>query len=172
MLRTTLRSHVYSTRFGPARRGRRAPSRKRPATCKLCLELLEDRTVPSTWIDQGPGPILNGNGVQGIPGRPEDGAVEAVAVDPTNANIVYAGTVNGGIWKTTNATAANPTWTPLTDLQLPEISIDSLALSPLNPNTVFAGTGSTSSFFAYGSPGIGLARSTDGGTTWTILAQD
>src|SRR5262249_50827376 len=30
----------------------------------------------------------------------------------------------------------------------------------------------TSSFFAYGSLGIGLARSTDGGATWTVLARD
>src|SRR5437867_2325691 len=108
---TTLRSLAFGPRIAPARRSRRVPSRKRPPTCKPCLERLEDRTVPSsTWIDQGPGPILNGNSIQGTPGRPEDGAVEAIAVDPTNSSIVYAGTVNGGVWKTTNATAANPTW--------------------------------------------------------------
>src|SRR5262249_27507853 len=143
-----------------------------PVKTRLQVERLEDRLTPSTtWVEQGPGPILNGNSV-GIPDNPVAGAIEAIAVNPTNADVVYVGSVNGGVWKTTNATAANPTWTPLTDLQLPEISINSLAFSPVNPNTLFAGTGSTSSFFAYGSPGVGLARSMDGGATWTLLARD
>ena len=56
---TTLRSLAFGPRIAPARRSRRVPSRKRPPTCKPCLERLEDRTVPSsTWIDQGPGPPL------------------------------------------------------------------------------------------------------------------
>jgi hypothetical protein len=93
---------------------RKRNQRRVKTTCRLWLELLEDRTVPSTWIEQGPGPILGGGNVE-IAGGPEAGAVQALAVDPTNANIVYAGTVNGGVWKTTNATAANPTWVPLTD---------------------------------------------------------
>jgi hypothetical protein len=139
---------------------------------RLQVEPLEDRLTPSTtWVEQGPGPIVGG-ATQGIPDSPVAGAIEAIAVDPTNADVVYAGSVNGGVWKTTNATAANPIWTPLTDLQLPEISIDSLAISPVNSNTLFAGTGSTSSFFAYGSPGIGVARSMDGGASWTVLGSD
>jgi hypothetical protein len=154
----------------------RRPARKKQTLrprVRLFVERLEDRCVPSTtWIEQGPGPILNGGNVE-IPGGPEAGAVQALAVDPTNANIVYAGTVNGGVWKTTNATAANPTWTPLTDQQLPALSIDSLAISPVNSNIVYAGTGSWSSFGAMdGSPGVGLARSTDGGATWQVLAAD
>src|SRR5262249_2255859 len=41
------------------------------------------------------------------------------------------------------------------------------------PNIVYAGTGSWSSFDAFdGSPGVGLARSTDGGATWQVLAAD
>ena len=33
-----------------------------------------------------------------------------------------------GFEKTTNATAANPSWVPLTDQQLPALCIDSLAI--------------------------------------------
>ena len=61
-------------------------------------------------------------------------AVQALVVDPTNTNVVYAGTVNGGVWKTTNANAANPNWVPLTDQKLPALSIQSIAISPVNPN--------------------------------------
>jgi len=170
---STLRNLAFGPRIAPARRRRPVPSRKRPPICKPCLELLEDRTVPSTtWIEQGPGPILNGGFTEGIPGQPEAGAVQALAVDPSNANIVYAGTVNGGVWKTTNATAANPTWISITDQQLPALSISSLAISPVDPNTLFAGTGSISSLSFDGSTGFGVARSTDGGATWNVLAAD
>src|SRR5207245_5876421 len=76
----------------------------------------------------------------------------------------------GGIWKTTNATADSPTWTPLTDKHLPALSINSLAISPVRPETLFAGTGSTSSDGLDGSPGFGVTRSTNGGKSWTVLA--
>jgi hypothetical protein len=135
------------------------------------VDRLEDRTVPSSnWVEQGPGPITGGL-VEGLPTTA--GAVEAIATDPHNADLVYVGAVNGGVWRTTNATAANPTWTPLTDLQLPGLAINSLAVSPVNPNTIYAGTGSVSSFSTFATnPGIGLAQSTDGGSTWQLLASD
>jgi len=103
--------------------------------------------------------------------NPGSGAVNAIAIDSTNRNVIYAGTVNGGVWKTTNGTAGWPTWTPLTDSALPALSINSLALSPVNPNQVFAGTGSTSAFGEVGSA-FGVVRSDDGGQTWTVLAEN
>src|SRR6516162_330670 len=119
------------------------------------------------WVEQGPGPILNGQD-EGLTNNPVAGAINAIV--PISADIVFVGTVNGGVWKTSNATAATPTWTPLTDAQLPALSINSLAVSPVDSNTLFAGTGSTSSFSFNGSPGFGVARSTDGGATWTVVA--
>jgi hypothetical protein len=62
------------------------------------------------------------------------------------------------------------TWIPLTDQQLPALSINSLAISPVFSHTLFAGTGSTSSYFFDGSPGFGIARSRDDGHTWQVLA--
>jgi hypothetical protein len=125
--------------------------------------------------EQGPGPILNGQ-TEGMPGNPVAGAINAIVQSPTSPAVVFVGTVNGGVWKTSNATAASPTWIPLTDRQLPELSINSLAISPGNNSstsgpTLFAGTGSTSNLSGLGSCGIGVARSTDGGTTWTLLAR-
>src|SRR5215471_17254733 len=141
---------------------RRCPQGRtaRPVRPRLQVERLEDRLTPSTtWVEQGPGPILGSGLTEGMPGNPVSGAVEAIAVHPTNPDIVYVGAVNGGVWKTTNATADNPSWTPLTDLQLPALSINSVALSPVDPDVVFAGTGTTSSFDFDGSSGFGLARS-------------
>jgi len=45
---SVLNSLKFATARTRARRARRDASRKRPATCKLLLELLENRTVPST----------------------------------------------------------------------------------------------------------------------------
>jgi hypothetical protein len=150
-----------------------------------------------TWTERGPGrgregPIvdnitegitealqtpLNLLPILGIVSRsnPASGAVNAIAFS-SDANLLYAGTVNGGIWRANwPSSAQSPRslgWTPLTDQMLPGLSINSLAISPSNPNRLFAGTGSTSSDVLDGSPGFGVARSTDGGSTWEVFASD
>jgi hypothetical protein len=121
------------------------------------------------WAEQGPGPTLQGQ-TEGLPGNPVAGGVNAIAVDLAHPGTVYLATINGGIWKSTDANTASPNWTPLTDLKLPALSINSIAISPLNASTIFAGTGSTSSDAFEGSPGFGVLRSTDGGVNWSILA--
>jgi hypothetical protein len=98
------------------------------------------------------------------------GAVNAMAIDRSHPGTVYLGTVNGGVWKSTNANTASPSWRQLTDRKLPALSINSIAISPLNSSTIFGGTGSTSSDSFEGSPGFGVIRSTNGGATWSILA--
>jgi hypothetical protein len=152
--------------------------RRRPCEAILRLELLEDRTLPSitltgvpTWIPQGPGPTFKGQ-TEGLTNNPVSGAVKAIAADPDNANRVFIGTVNGGIWKTDNATAASPNWTPLTDLY-PSLSISSIAFDPLDAshNTLFAGIGEFSSDIGVGGPTLGVLRTTDGGAHWSILGQ-
>jgi photosystem II stability/assembly factor-like uncharacterized protein len=123
------------------------------------------------WVEEGPGPIFNG-GALIPPNDPVAGAINAIVVGRTNPDLVYVGTVNGGVWRTTNATADSPSWSPLTDRRLPALSIKSLALSPVNSRILFAGTGSTSSFGFDGDRGFGVARSTDAGKTWTVLSRD
>jgi hypothetical protein len=121
------------------------------------------------WTEQGPGPTLDGQ-TEGLPGNPVSGGVNAIAVDLHHPGTVYLATVNGGIWKSTNANGTAPTWKPLTDLKLPALSINSIAISPLDASTIFAGTGSTSSDAFEGSAGFGVVRSTDGGANWSVLA--
>ena len=153
--------------------GRKSTIRNVPFTARMFLMPVFIATLTpalfAQWKEQGPGPIINGQDI-GLtnPNNPVSGAVNAIATVPGNANTVYVGTVNGGIWKTTNATAATPTWTPLTDTQLPALSIRSLAISPLDSKLIFAGTGSSSSDANLGSPGFGVAKSIDGGTKWTV----
>ncbi len=104
------------------------------------------------------------------PNNQAAGAIQAVAPHPANADVIYVGTVNGGIWKTTNGTSATPTWTALTDGQR-SLSIGALKFDPTDPirNTLIAGIGRFSAFRKAGGPRTGLLLSTDGGSTWRSI---
>ena len=145
----------------------------------LRIEQFEERALLSigTWVPVGPAPINYGQvtnvAPKSVSGAYLDqvaGAVTAVAASPTNANILYIGTANGGIWRTSDATDANPTWTPLTD-NMPSLSIGSLAFDPTDASgqTLVAGIADTSEYGRAGGPLTGILRTTDGGATWTQL---
>lgn len=123
----------------------------------------------NTWVSLGPAPAHLGQ-IEGITNRPVTGAVNAVVAHPSNANILYVAAVNGGIWRTSNATAASPTWTRLSD-GLSSNSIRSLAADPAvaNLQTLVAGTGRNSSLSSIGGAQVGMLRSTNGGDSWTVL---
>jgi photosystem II stability/assembly factor-like uncharacterized protein len=62
-----------------------------------------------------------------------------VVIDPTMTNTVYAAFWGAGIYRTTNASAATPSWTKLTTgLPASGFSRIALAVSPSSPQTVYA----------------------------------
>lgn len=121
------------------------------------------------WIAQGASPSLHGQ-VENIDNGEVEGAIEALALDPVNPNIVYVGSVNGGIWKSVNGMTPLPSWQPLTDGE-ESLSIGSIELDPTDGNhqTVVAGMGRFSSLAQAGGTRSGLLRSTDGGANWTEI---
>ncbi|MEO6065440.1 MAG: hypothetical protein ABIP49_06665, partial [Lysobacterales bacterium] len=123
-----------------------------------------------TWVPRGPAPTQSAQ-VTVPPDNEVTGAIHAIAAHPEDANILYIGAVNGGVWKTTDATAARPTWTPLTDA-LPSQSIGAIAFDPLDATrqTLIVGTGRWSNFAQRGDDEIGLYRTTNGGSSWTVLS--
>jgi hypothetical protein len=126
--------------------------------------------VGGMWTAQGPGPTRNGPVENVTPNNEVVGAIHTVAAHPTDANILYVGGVNSGIWRTGNATAASPTWTPLTD-NFPSLSIGALEFDPTDATrrTLVAGIGRFSSFGRSGGPLTGLLRTTDGGDNWAQI---
>ncbi len=88
-------------------------------------------------------------------------AVAGIAGDPST---FYFGSVNGGIWKTTDA---GTVWTPIFDGQ-PVGSIGALAIAPSDPKVIYAGTGE-SDIRSDLSSGIGMYKSADGGATWNHI---
>lgn len=130
----------------------------RPVAQQVDLTFTENGPFGLTAIDQdGPNPWT--------------GAISAVVPHPTNPDVMWIGAVNGGVWKTTNATNIKPTWIPLTDHEA-SLSIGALARDALNPNVLVAGIGATSSAGKFSGPLTGLLRTTDGGNHWHPRGQD
>lgn len=73
--------------------------------------------TPLSWFELGPSPIENGQIFNSASPTRGDvtGRVTGVTTDPADPNVMYISTAGGGSWKTVNATAATPLWTPLFD---------------------------------------------------------
>ena len=113
----------------------------------------------TNWTFIGPRPTRTNTDLGFVTGR-----VTAIAVDPNNADTVYIGGAQGGVWKSTDAGA---TWTALGDTQA-SLAIGALAIDPTNSNVIYAGTGEqTNTARSY--YGAGVLKSTDAGATWTQL---
>jgi hypothetical protein len=141
---------------------------RRVLVVSLVIGLCGPRIVRAqhVWVQQGPGPTTKGQ-VEGITDREVVGAIHTVATHPTDPNIVYVGAVNGGIWRTVNASAARPTW--VEQLALDQaLSIGAIAFDPTDATnqTLLAGAGRFSSFLGLGSDRVGVWRTTDGGANW------
>lgn len=92
----------------------------------------------------------------GIIGR----VVDALAVDPTNPSIAYAGSPLGTIYKTADGGAS---WTSVSSGLFPgNAPIRDIAIDPSSPSTLYAATHSAAVF-----PSLGVQKSTNGGQTWT-----
>lgn len=129
------------------------------------LEKLEQRETPAvtaglsqtaTWSDLGPTTITNGQ-VRNIgANNTVNGAVQAMVAHPTDPNIMFVAGPNGGVWRTTDAQAASPTWTPISD-NVASLSVSSLAIDPDNPNRLMVGLGGTADGAGVDDRGVGNA---------------
>jgi photosystem II stability/assembly factor-like uncharacterized protein len=113
---------------------------------------------PAFWTQLGPAPIPNGQ--TNPPTNPVSGRTVAIAVHPTNPDIVYVGAAQGGVYRSLDG---GLNWTPIFDSAM-SLAIGSLALAPSNPEILYVGTGepngSADSFF-----GVGLYRIDNASTT-------
>ncbi|MFZ0061072.1 MAG: Ig-like domain-containing protein, partial [Pyrinomonadaceae bacterium] len=105
---------------------------------------------PAGWQWLGPGNI--------------GGRVRAIILHPSDPQVMWLGSVSGGIWKTTNGGAS---WAPLADF-MANLAVSSMAIDPTNPNILYAGTGE-GYFNGDSIRGAGVFKTTDGGTTWNQL---
>jgi photosystem II stability/assembly factor-like uncharacterized protein len=95
------------------------------------------------------------------------GRVDAVDGIPGKLNVAYFGSVDGGVFKTTDA---GNTWEPLFQHES-VASIGAIGVARSNPQIIYVGTGEATirSNATYGN---GVYRSDDGGKTWRHLGLD
>ncbi|MGI8641429.1 MAG: FG-GAP-like repeat-containing protein [Pyrinomonadaceae bacterium] len=89
------------------------------------------------------------------------GRVAAIAVHPTNPDIVYVGAAQGGVYRSLNGGA---TWTPIMD-GAQTLAIGAVAISPSDPTTIFVGTGEAGLCGSGCFIGVGIYRITNAETT-------
>ena len=124
------------------------------------------------FISQGPTPL---NGPIYTPLTPllpgasvnQNGAIQALAVNPSNSNNLYIEAASGGVWSTSNFGAS---WTPLLDHQL-NLSISAIVFDPADTTyqTLVAGTGITTSGANEVPNASGLYYTSNGGSSWAPL---
>lgn len=106
--------------------------------------------TPGNWAFRGPANV--------------GGRTRSLVIDPVDPSILIAGSVGGGLWRSTTAGAH---WSRVNDF-LPNLAICSLAIDPRNHLVLYAGTGE-GFFNADAIDGAGIFKSTDGGLTWPVL---
>src|SRR4051794_22057039 len=79
--------------------------------------------LPGDWQSRGPTNV--------------GGRTRSLLIDPTNPLKIFAGSVGGGLWKTTDGGAH---WNPVNDF-LANLAVCSLAFDPQNSQTIYMGTG-------------------------------
>jgi photosystem II stability/assembly factor-like uncharacterized protein len=119
--------------------------------------------VAGSAMGQVPAELFNGLKWRLI-GPFRGGRAVAVAGVGGDSTTFYFGGVNGGVWKTTDA---GTVWTPIFDGQ-PVGSIGAIAVAPSDLRTIYVGTGE-SDIRSNLASGIGVYKSTDGGSTWTHI---
>ncbi|HAB51173.1 MAG: hypothetical protein A3K31_00580 [Ignavibacteria bacterium RIFOXYA12_FULL_35_25] len=112
---------------------------------------LNKGTAALSWTQLGPGNI--------------GGRVRAIVVHPTDPNLVYLGSVSGGVWKTTNG---GTSWSPLKD-NMENLAVCSIVMDPTNSSILYAGTGE-GYFNGDALRGEGIFKTTDAGATWVRLS--
>ena len=122
----------------------------------------DKESLLAAWTPIGPAPIPNGQVVSG-PQTPVSGRVTAISVHPTNPNIVYVGTAQGGVYRTLDG---GTSWTPLLDTAM-SLAIGAVTIDTGAPETVYVGTGEANfggdTFF-----GVGVYRIDNASTSATV----
>lgn len=97
------------------------------------------------------------------------GRTRTIMIDPNDVTkkTLWAGSVGGGLWQTTDITQTNPVWNNNNDF-LDNLAISSMAFDPSNTQKFYAVTGE-GRYNGDAIQGLGVFISTNGGTTWNSI---
>ncbi|PWU17464.1 MAG: hypothetical protein C5B48_15910 [Candidatus Rokuibacteriota bacterium] len=144
---------------------------------KLTFDAIAKKGDPGNnhWFRYGPQQSSIQPGVLSFSGPTNSTAsrVTAMVVAPscTPGNCrLWVGVSGGGVWRTDDALAADPSWTWLTN-GIAQNSVGALTADPNDPsgNTLYLGTGEANRCSSGCEAGVGIYKTTNGGNTWTKL---
>ena len=92
------------------------------------------------------------------------GRINAVAVSPSNPQLILIGAATGGIWRSTDG---GTNFTSVSDGHV-DLAVGSVAFAPSNHSIVYAGMGDNNGGYL----GTGVLKSTDGGVTWNRISSN
>lgn len=115
------------------------------------------------WQSLGPAPLLDIT--YGLDtAQNASGRALTLAIHPDDPDVLFLGTAQGGIWKSTDRGAS---WQSVAEQSLPTLAINIIRFKPGNPAVLYAATGEPNGSTSI--HGTGLLRSTDGGDSWQML---
>ncbi len=122
-----------------------------------------------TWTERGPysdavGPS-NGNDRPG--NGKTSGRVRAMWQDLGNANKIWVGGIDGGLWRTNDITQSPAGWVAVNDF-FGNLGVSSICQDPSDFNIMYFGTGEKS-INVDAVRGGGVWRSIDGGANWNLM---
>jgi photosystem II stability/assembly factor-like uncharacterized protein len=110
------------------------------------------------WVERGPANVA--------------GRSRILVIDPRDPQRMFAGSVSGGLWRSTDGGA---NWAHVDDWW-GNLSVPTVTLDPSDPDVMYVGTGEgfyslahLTRSFSHFVRGAGVMKSTDGGVTWAQL---
>jgi len=134
-----------------------------------------DPSSNNHWLSYGPiqhsiePGVLSFSGATDATASRDTALVIAPTCVPGNCRL-WVGTAGGGVWRTDDALAADPSWTWLTGV-LALNSVGALVADPNDSsgNTLYVGTGEGNRCSSGCEAGVGIYKTTNGGNSWTKL---
>ena len=146
------------------------PELGRVPTERLKSAFQETRAIRAKY---GSGPKVSVIEWEGTPSN-MGGRTRALMIDPRDpsGDKVWAGGVTGGLWYNNDITDDNSLWVPVDDFW-DNLVVSCIAYDPNNPDLFYVGTGeaftAVTIYRESSGRGMGIWKSTDGGTTWSSL---
>src|SRR5438270_8038975 len=127
------------------------------------------------WLSYGPRQTAIEPGVLAFTGKTDTTATRVTALVIASTCVtgncrLWVAAAGGGVWRTDDALAADPSWTWLTGV-LDLNSVGALVADPndTSGNTLYVGTGEGNRCSSGCEAGVGIYKTTNGGNSWTKL---
>jgi photosystem II stability/assembly factor-like uncharacterized protein len=130
------------------------------------IAALNPKSPHPTWFPLGPFSIPHGQ-TYGTARPSVSGRISCIAIDPKNPAHLLLGSAAGGLWQSKDD---GGTWSPVSGVGVEcPMTVGAVVFRPGQSSVVYMGTGEGNQLSDYG---VGLWRSTDSGSSWSVLAQN